>query len=146
MTRTLKTRVCVFRVSWRLPELRHVHRAASWSRLWRLHHWTVLHLHGKLPGWVSVCVCKRESVCVCMFVRGDQLLEVFIVSSFSGSFLTPPKSYISARSQLIEPFYNKWAKHTPTHAHTYLHIHTHTHTPTPTHTGLNRSRMSSCVF
>lgn len=27
---------------------------------------------------------------------------------FTGSFLTPPKAYISARSKLIEPFFNKY--------------------------------------
>lgn len=63
--------------------------SSPWPTTWVTHVW--LHL---------VLICKYKRVCEWTSVW----LTLF---SFSGSFLTPPKAYISARSKLIEPFFNK---------------------------------------
>ncbi len=94
--------------------------------------------------WVSVCVCKRESVCVC--ARGDQLPEVLLFPLFQvfshaskELHLLAPNS--SNPSTISEPNTHLHT-HTPTYTHTYVHTpHTLPHT-----TGLNRSRMSSCFL
>lgn len=46
---------------------------------------------------------------VCKYVMSKYMLFnlVLLDMLFTGSFLTPPKAYISARSKLIEPFFNK---------------------------------------
>lgn len=43
---------------------------------------------------------------LCLYVGVSQVI-LFIHLFSPGSFLTPPKSHISAKSKLIEPFYNK---------------------------------------
>lgn len=53
--------------------------------------------------WVSAQAFSNlflSSVCSC-------LLHVEFLLHSSGSFLSPPKSHVSARSELIEPFFNK---------------------------------------
>lgn len=52
-------------------------------------HWSCLHIKKKKSSEYMLC----NLVCSTLF---------------TGSFLTPPKAYISPRSKLIEPFFNKY--------------------------------------
>ena len=85
----------------------------GWERGWGVHrknHQTLTWGCGPWSTWALIVPLQNHTVDFRIFFSGfvfPWLYVIFCFFSLLGSFLSPPKSHVSARSKLIEPFFNK---------------------------------------
>ena len=85
----------------------------GWEGGWGVHrknHQTLTWGCGAWSTWALILPLQNHTVDCRIFFSGfvfPWLYVIFCFFSSLGSFLSPPKSHVSARSKLIEPFFNK---------------------------------------